>query len=44
MNDPFWARILACERRTEFFLRIIRELQRQIRDLQQQLRDLRGNL
>jgi hypothetical protein len=38
----FWKRLLACERRTERFLRIILAQRVQIRTLQQQLRDQRG--
>ncbi len=40
--DPFWTRLLACERRCEFFIRIIRELRAQVRQLQQELHDLRA--
>jgi hypothetical protein len=40
----YWRRLLACERRTEHFLRLITELKRQVAVLQQQLRDLRGNV
>jgi cell division septum initiation protein DivIVA len=40
--DPFWRRLLACERRVEYFIRIIRQLRQQVRELQQQLNDLRG--
>jgi hypothetical protein len=38
----FMARLLRCERRTEHFIRVIRELQREVRALQQQLREARG--
>lgn len=40
--SAIWARLLACERRTERYLRIILDLKRQVSALQQQLRDLRG--
>jgi hypothetical protein len=39
----FWARLLACERRAERYLRIINDLERQIRALQQQLASQRSN-
>jgi hypothetical protein len=38
----FWARLLACERRTEHYLRIINDLRRQVRALEQQLAQQRG--
>jgi hypothetical protein len=40
--NAFWKRLLACERRTEHYRRVIIELKRQVRALQQQLRDQRG--
>lgn len=42
--NAFWKRLLACERRTERYLRTILELKRQVRALEQQLADLRGTL
>lgn len=41
--EAFWRRLLACERRTERYLRIIIELQRRVTALEQQLRDQRGS-
>jgi hypothetical protein len=42
VTAAFWARLLACERKTERLLRIIRDLRTQLRAAQQQLRDQRG--
>jgi CII-binding regulator of phage lambda lysogenization HflD len=40
----FWARLLAVERRLEFYRRMIQDLQRTITQLEQQIRDLRGDV
>jgi len=38
----FWRRLLGCERRTERFLRTIRELNRRLVAAQQQLNQIRS--
>jgi hypothetical protein len=40
--NSFWVRLQACERRTEYFLRIIWQLKVRIRALEQQLADQRS--
>lgn len=40
---PYWARLLACERKIEAYRRMISDLKRQLLALQQQLRDQRGS-
>jgi hypothetical protein len=40
--NGFWLRLYACERRTEYFLRIIQALKVRIRALEQQLADQRS--
>jgi hypothetical protein len=40
--NSFWRRLAACERRTEYFLRLITQLKIRIRALEQQLADQRG--
>jgi hypothetical protein len=41
--NSFWRRLQACERRTEYFLRLIIQLKIQIRALEQELANLQGN-
>ena len=40
---PYWARLMACERKIETYRRVIMELKRQLLALQQQLRDQRSS-
>jgi hypothetical protein len=40
---PFWARLLACERKIERYRQVILDLKRQLLACQQQLRDQRGS-